>query len=290
MMVLTHNAYAISIEHVKGTTEFSQLPKRVVVLGNGSLDVLDRLGVKPVGASHSLLPNYLEHYRDSTTNVGSLAEPNFEAIFMLRPDLIIAENRMLTLYDELSQVAPTVMFYIDSGNYWQDTQKQWRNLGQLFGKSEMVEAIITETESNLTKIKQHVHGEKLDALMLMNNGSSVAMYNRGSRFSIIFDEFGFAEANSQHIAPIKGNHGNLVSFEYIADAKPQVMFILDREQAIGKSDGKAKQLFSNALVESTPASQKDQIVYINSTAWYITAGGMTSTQIMISDVESALKH
>lgn len=52
-------AETVTVEHVKGTAQFAEIPQRVVVLGFGSLDVLDKIGVKPVGAPHSLMPDYL---------------------------------------------------------------------------------------------------------------------------------------------------------------------------------------------------------------------------------------
>ncbi|MFH0263399.1 siderophore ABC transporter substrate-binding protein [Vibrio barjaei] len=282
------NASAVTIQHFKGTSEFDETPKRVVVLGNGSLDVLDRLGVKPVGAPHSLLPDYLAKYKASTGNTGSVGEPDFEAIFTLKPDVIIAENRMLRVYDELNKIAPTVMFYVDNGEYWQDTQANWRMLGELFDKEAEAEALIAETQAQFDKTASVVSKQDLNALMLMNNGNNVAMFNKGSRFSIVFDDFGFGESTSQSVAPIQGSHGNLISFEYVADAKPEVIFILDREQAIGRSVGKAKELFNNPLVNSTPAAQNKKIVYINPNAWYISGGGVTATQTMIADIDKAL--
>nr|WP_202906923.1 ABC transporter substrate-binding protein [Vibrio mexicanus] len=288
LVTMSTQAASITIEHFKGTTTFEQVPQRVVVLGNGSLDVLDRIGVQPVGAPHSLLPSYLSEYKTSTTNTGSVGEPDFEAIFTLKPDVIIAENRMLRLYDELNKIAPTVMFYVDNGQYWQDTQANWRMLGKLFNKEQNVESLIAETQAQLDDVSSKVVKEQLNALMVMNNGNNVAMYNKGSRFSIVFDDFGFAESTSQNVAPIEGAHGNLISFEYISDAKPEVMFVLDREQAIGRGEGKAKALFNNTLVNSTPAAQNKKIVYIDSNAWYISGGGVTATQTMINDVSKAV--
>lgn len=63
----------------------------------------------------------------------------------------------------------------------------------------------------------------------MNNGNNLAMFGENSRFSVIFQEFGFTPAHAQNTKPT-GPHGNLISFEYIADAKPEAMIILDREK------------------------------------------------------------
>lgn len=282
-------AETVTVEHVKGTAQFAEIPQRVVVLGFGSLDVLDKIGVKPVGAPHSLMPDYLESYKETTANTGSLSEPDFEAIYMLKPDVIIAENRMLKVYDKLAQIAPTIMFSIEGDNYWTDAQENWRALGQLFDKQAEVEAIIEETQTLITAVNDKVASEQTSAMMLMNNGNNIAMFNKGSRFSIIFDDFGFVESKSAAVAPIKGSHGNLISFEYIADAKPEVLYVLDREKAIGKSEGRAQQLFNNPLVAATPAAQKGNIVYLDSSAWYLAGGGVTAVHRMLGDIERTIQ-
>ncbi|MFS1466976.1 siderophore ABC transporter substrate-binding protein [Vibrio lentus] len=288
-LMMTAQAETVTIEHVKGTAQFDQVPQRVVVLGFGSLDVLDKIGVKPVGAPHSLMPDYLTSYKETTANTGSLSEPDFEAIYMLKPDVIIAENRMLKVYDKLAQIAPTIMFSIEGDKYWADAQQNWRALGQLFDKQAEVEAIIAETQDSIAAVNDKVTSGETTAMMLMNNGNNIAMFNKGSRFSIIFDDFGYVESKSATVAPIKGTHGNLISFEYIADAKPEVLYVLDREKAIGKSEGRAQQLFDNPLVAATPAAQQGNIVYLDSSAWYLAGGGVTAIHRMLGDIERTIQ-
>ncbi|MCZ8502618.1 ABC transporter substrate-binding protein [Vibrio lentus] len=288
-LMMTAQAETVTIEHVKGTAQFDQVPQRVVVLGFGSLDVLDKIGVAPVGAPHSLMPDYLTSYKETTANTGSLSEPDFEAIYMLKPDVIIAENRMLKVYDKLAQIAPTIMFSIEGDKYWADAQQNWRALGQLFDKQAEVEAIITETQDSIAAVNDKVTSGETTAMMLMNNGNNIAMFNKGSRFSIIFDDFGYVESKSATVAPIKGTHGNLISFEYIADAKPEVLYVLDREKAIGKSQGRAQQLFDNPLVAATPAAQQGNIVYLDSSAWYLAGGGVTAIHRMLGDIERTIQ-
>ncbi|PMG98283.1 siderophore ABC transporter substrate-binding protein [Vibrio lentus] len=288
-LMMTAQAETVTIEHVKGTAQFDEVPQRVVVLGFGSLDVLDKIGVAPVGAPHSLMPDYLTSYKDTTANTGSLSEPDFEAIYMLKPDVIIAENRMLKVYDKLAQIAPTIMFSIEGDKYWADAQQNWRALGQLFDKQAEVEAIIAETQDSIAAVNDKVTSGETTAMMLMNNGNNIAMFNKGSRFSIIFDDFGYVESKSATVAPIKGTHGNLISFEYIADAKPEVLYVLDREKAIGKSEGRAQQLFDNPLVAATPAAQQGNIVYLDSSAWYLAGGGVTAIHRMLGDIERTIQ-
>lgn len=274
--------------HNLGTVEINEVPQRVVVLGQGSLDVLDEMGIEPVGLVKPLLPHFLTEYSaDKYQSVGSLQEPNFEAIYMLKPDLIIAEGRVAKLYKELSEIAPTYMFQIDNQDYWKTTQEHWTNLGEIFGKQDKVAELIETTDARITQVHQAAQSEKLRTLAVMNNGNNLAMFGEKSRFSIIFQEFGFIPAHAQNTKPT-GTHGNLISFEYIADAKPEAMIILDREQAIGRSSGRAEALFDNALVHGTPAYQANHMVFMDPSAWYISAGGYKATHIMIDDVSSML--
>nr|PMK28082.1 ferric anguibactin-binding protein [Vibrio breoganii] len=271
-----------------GTIEINQTPKRVVVLGHGSLDILDELAVKPVGVVKPLLPHFISQYAGNEyETVGSLKEPNFESIYMLKPDIIIAEGRQAAMYKELSQIAPTYLFQIDNKDYWKTTQHHWRVLGDIFDKQNIAESLIKNTDERMQNVHILASKENLRTLAVMNNGNNLAMYGEQSRFSIIFEDFGFKSASAPSTKPTDP-HGNLISFEYIAQAKPDAMIILDREQAIGTSNGRAQALFDNALVHSTPAYKHEKMVFMDPAAWYLSAGGYKATHIMIDDVESVL--
>ncbi len=56
-----------------------------------------------------------------------------------------------------------------------------------------------------------------------------------------------------------------------------------------KAMAQAKALFDNDLIKSTDAYKNDKIVYLDSAAWYVVAGGLDSTQTMINNVKDALK-
>ncbi|PMH44478.1 ferric anguibactin-binding protein [Vibrio sp. 10N.286.49.B3] len=286
LLNLSVSAQSITVEHALGTTQIAQTPQRVVIVGgHGSLDVLDELGIKPVGLVTQMLPEYLTSYGDDqSASTGSMKEANFENIFTLKPDLIIAEARMVNSYPMLSKIAPTVMYSVENGDYWNGTKANWRMLGKIFDKESEVETIIANTQQQMNDIKAIVEDKHLNTLALMNNGNNVSMFGHKSRFSVIFDEFGFAEART---SDTQNPHGNLISFEFIADSQPDVIFVLDRENAIGLSSGKAQELFDNVLVKSTPAYKNNRIIFLDANAWYLTIAGTRSTQQMIQDMAQA---
>ncbi|WP_077771693.1 siderophore ABC transporter substrate-binding protein [Salinivibrio sharmensis] len=288
-LLLSSHAAAKTITHAMGTVEIDGVPQRVVVLGQGSLDVLDRLGVEPVGVVKSLMPDYLAktYQDDKYVAVGTVKEPDYEAIFTAKPDLIIAEARMASLMSELEEIAPTIMFKADYENYWQSVQANWRMLGEVFNKQDKVDTIIEQMSSKIAQTHEKAVADNFNALMVMSNGSKVAMFGENSRFGMVFDELGLKPAKSDDVE-VAGSHGNLISFEYIADANPDVLLVLDREQAIGEGEGKAKARFDNPLVNKTQAHQQQRISYLDPTAWYITMAGMTAMDKMIDDVNRVL--
>ncbi|WP_423840783.1 ABC transporter substrate-binding protein [Vibrio mytili] len=278
-------ASAKTYEHSLGSVEINDVPKRVVVLGYGSLDYIDALGITPVGLPKTLLPQTLKKYdNDSVVNTGTVKEVNFETLFNLKPDLIIAEPRVAESYDDLKQIAPTYMFQIDTGDYWQTTQKNWRTLGEIFHKQDRANQLIEQVQGQIDTLHTKVAKHAPRTLTVTNSGNNLAMFGANSRFSFVYDEAGFKPSTSQNVKATPGRHGNLISFEYIADAQPEVLLVLDREQAIGQSNGKAKALFDNALVKSTPAAKNDRVMFVDPAAWYLTAGGYQSTQTMIQDL------
>jgi ABC-type Fe3+-hydroxamate transport system substrate-binding protein len=105
-------AFPRTVEHAMGQTEIPQQPERVVVLDTGELDTALSLGVTPVGAvTTAVSDGFLSYLAEDAADVevvGTIAEPNLEAIAALRPDLILSNRtRHEDLYDELSQIAPT---------------------------------------------------------------------------------------------------------------------------------------------------------------------------------------
>src|ERR671916_835185 len=101
------------VQHAMGSTEITGEPQRVVVLDTGELDSVLALGVTPVGAvradATSGLQSYLADRAQDVTMVGTVTQPNLEAIAALQPDLILSSKlRHESLYDEFSKIAPTV--------------------------------------------------------------------------------------------------------------------------------------------------------------------------------------
>lgn len=276
-------AKSITVEHPLGKTTLETSPERVIVLGMDTLDVLDSLSIEPIGVVKAPMPQYLNKYQDDKyVSVGSLFEPDFETIYSLKPDLIIASNRSSTSYEELSKIAPTVVFMADAKNYWETTQTAWRMIGEIFEKQDHIEKVINHQQKQIDAIAALTEENEPQVMMVMTNGGKVATFGENSRYSAIYNLFGFKAAKSNQE---NKNHGDLISFEYIAEVNPEHILILDRDQAIGRPSGEAFEKLDNPIIATTKAAKAGSIHYLNPTAWYISASGIKATQFIIDDLK-----
>lgn len=132
------------VQHAMGQTCVPKNPQRVVVLDPGSLGNSVALGVKPIGAAvlEGKFPAYLQDKVVGVTMVGTPNQPSLEKILSLKPDLILGDTR-ITVYDRLSQIAPTVVTADWEKPEREDLWKRDLNLHALaLGKSDVAEQLL----------------------------------------------------------------------------------------------------------------------------------------------------
>ena len=107
------------------TVEVKSNPKKIVIFDLGSADTLRAIGQGEtiVGMPTKPLPTYIKDLGEKVQNVGSMKEPDIEAIAAMQPDLIIASARTKDFIPQLKEIAPTVIFNVDSKDYWGSVQK-----------------------------------------------------------------------------------------------------------------------------------------------------------------------
>ncbi|HEY0277085.1 MAG TPA: ABC transporter substrate-binding protein [Solirubrobacterales bacterium] len=105
-----------TVETIYGPVEVPTEPKKIVALDFPEATALADLGVKPVGQPFYIpaLPAYEKFFKGIPKVTNSSAEPELEKIAALEPELIVGDANELEgkkqIYEELSQIAPTVLF------------------------------------------------------------------------------------------------------------------------------------------------------------------------------------
>jgi len=278
-------AEKMTIKHQYGEAVVAKNPKKVVVFDFGVLDTLDELGIEVSGVPQTTIPSYLKKYADKKyTNVGSLKEPDFEAVHALKPDVIFISARQAELYDQFAEIAPTVFVGLDYANYMDSFEKNMKLIGEIFGKEDKVASELKDIETSVEKLHKKASTLDQKGLIVLANEGKVSAYGPSSRFGLIHDVFGFGAADKNIEV---SSHGQSITFEYIKEKNPDVLFVIDRATAVGGEVG-AKEIVENELVKKTEAYKNDKIVYLDADSWYLSGGGLKSVKAMAKEVEEAL--
>lgn len=278
----------ITVKDVNGDVEVPKNPERVVVFDMGMLDTIDALGESDavVGVAKDSLPKYLSKFdSDKVESAGGIKEPDFEKINALKPDLIIISGRQSDSLDELKKIAPTLSLETDSKDLWESINKNVSTIGTIFDKSDEAKKKLDALSEKIDVLNKKNTGSDMKTLTVLLNEGSLSAYGKGSRFAILNDVFGFPLVDDKIEA---STHGQSVSFEYVLEKNPDVLFVIDRTKAIG-GDTSKNNLTENELIKQTNAAKNDKIVMLDPEVWYLSGGGLISTEMMLEEVNNVAK-
>lgn len=320
-------AGGMAVTHASGTTMVPANPRTVVVFDPSALDALDALGGEVAGVSSGRFPAHLVRYSgDAYPKVGTLFEPDMEAIAGMRPDLIIVGARSSQQYEPLSRMALTLDLSIDRGEYIESTIHNTELLGSIFGKDREAAEAVQQLRASVAALRERTAGAGRGLVLLTTGGRMSAFgAEEGSRFGFVYGAFGVAPA-VQEVR--RDTHGNSVSAEFIREVNPDWLFVIDRDDAIGRlnaggrqatdaapqaavrrggrggTDGaasggtggatergvSARQTLDNPLIAETTAWKRGQVVYLDPLSWYIVGGGIQTVRQMAEEIGAAMER
>ena len=139
----------VLVRHAKGELSLPSTPEKVFVFDLASLDTLTALGVEVSGVPGGKKPAYLSQYEgEDVAKIGTLFEPDYEAINAGEPDLIIVAGRSSAKYEDLAKLAPTIDLTTDTENFLESARQNARTLAGLFGKEEEAEALLAKLDES----------------------------------------------------------------------------------------------------------------------------------------------
>lgn len=279
-------AEEITVKHSQGELVLKATPKKVAVFDLAALDTLDALEVEVTGAAGGFFPPYLSKFADPKyANVGSLFEPDYEAINALKPDLVIVGGRSSAKYADLAKLAPTIDLSTDDKGYQESVIRNAETLAKIFGKQDAAAARIAKLKASIEDLKA-LSGKAGKGLIVLTTGGYISAYGPGSRFGVLHDDFGVTPAAEGLSTAL---HGEAISHEFILKTNPDWLFVVDRDAAIGQAGQSAAQFLDNELVRQTTAWKKGQVVYLDPVNWYLVGGGLTSMQRDVDQLTEAFR-
>lgn len=185
-----------TIVHDFGTTELKKAPKRIVILDNLYGEILDPLDITPVGAttgradSQEFSTLFKKQYKDAkVVSVGWQGNPDLDKIAELKPDLILMTGEQEDLYEELSEIAPTVGYQINTDENW-DYHETSLKVAEIFDKRDEMKKDLDRLDAReavfAENVKAKFGNQKLMYLRVTDNDIRYYAYGH---FGYLYDTY-----------------------------------------------------------------------------------------------------
>ncbi|MFI9588757.1 ABC transporter substrate-binding protein [Nonomuraea sp. NPDC052265] len=272
-----------TVEHAMGESEVPMTPKRVVVLDTDKLDTMVSLGMAPVGAAQAgenqTWPEYLGSALSATKPVGTLQQPNIEAIMALKPDLILGSKfRQAAFYDKLSKIAPTV-FTEKVGVTWKEN---FLLDAEALGKKEQASGLLSSYEQRAKEVGAKFSELSVSIVRFMP--TEIRVYGPESFSGIVVGDAGVQRPEAQRLADQDDKRFGKLSQENIAKADGDAIFYSAYGEAAAKSQATVTggPLWKNlAAVKAGHAHDVDDEIWM-------TGIGVTAAGKILDDLEKYL--
>ena len=272
-----------TIVHDFGTTELKKAPKRIVILDNLYGEILDPLDITPVGAttgqadSQEFSTLFKKQYKDAKViSVDWQGNPDLDKIAELKPDLILMTGEQEDLYDELSEIAPTVGYQINTDENW-DYHETSLKVAEIFDKRDEMKKDLDRLDAReavfAENVKAKFGNQKLMYLRVTDNDIRYYAYGH---FGYLYDTYHFNRAETFN----PDDMFQVIDPDKLKDINPDLLIVQADSQEL--LDNKLK---NTPVWTSLKAVQNNKVIYADYSTYMLGFGIVSQEAIMkqISD-------
>ena len=272
-----------TIVHDFGTTELKKAPKRIVILDNLYGEILDPLHITPVGAttgqadSQEFSTLFKKQYKYAkVVSVGWQGNPDLDKIAELKPDLILMTGEQEDLYEELSEIAPTVGYQINTDENW-DYHETSLKVAEIFDKRDEMKKDLDRLDAReavfAENVKAKFGNQKLMYLRVTDNDIRYYAYGH---FGYLYDTYHFNRAETFN----PDDMFQVIDPDKLKDINPDLLIVQADSQEL--LDNKLK---NSPVWTSLKAVQNNKVIYADYSTYMLGFGIVSQEAIMkqISD-------
>ena len=272
-----------TIVHDFGTTELKKVPKRIVILDNLYGEILNPLDITPVGAttgqadSQEFSTLFKKQYKDAkVVSVGWQGNPDLDKIAELKPDLILMTGEQEDLYEELSEIAPTVGYQINTDENW-DYHETSLKVAEIFDKRDEMKKDLDRVDAReavfAENVKAKFGNQKLMYLRVTDNDIRYYAYGH---FGYLYDTYHFNRAETFN----PDDMFQVIDPDKLKDINPDLLIVQADSQEL--LDNKLK---NSPVWTSLKAVQNNKVIYADYSTYMLGFGIVSQEAIMkqISD-------
>ena len=272
-----------TIVHDFGTTELKKAPKRIVILDNLYGEILDPLDITPVGAttgqadSQEFSTLFKKQYKDAkVVSVGWQGNPDLDKIAELKPDLILMTREQEDLYDELSEIAPTVGYQINTDENW-DYHETSLKVAEIFDKRDEMKKDLDRLDAREAVFAENVKAKFGDQkLMYLRVTDNDILYYAYGHFGYLYDTYHFNRVETFN----PDDMFQVIDPDKLKDINPDLLIVQADSQEL--LDNKLK---NSPVWTSLKAVQNNKVIYADYSTYMLGFGIVSQEAIMkqISD-------
>lgn len=275
----------ITVTDVRGEVEIPANPERIVDL-SGNSDILSILGYKVVGTANSdaydytKFPTYLEETLKGAEILGYSMQDTMdvEAVMNLNPDLIVISTVQEKMYDQLSEIAPTVMIQLEALN-WKDDVKAF---AKVFNKEDAANKWLADYETKAKNAEDKIkseYGENTTYLSFLASGGQFFIFDGAGFGSVLYEDMGLAKPEGM---PEQSDISlPVVTYEGLASIKSDYIFLISTPEDL-------KQLESNAIWNSLPTVKEGKVVVLESSPYFNQGYSSIGRQLLLDEIGEML--
>ena len=289
-------------------------PTTVAIYDFGVLDILYNIGFERTGIETLIIPDStgglpasLSYFEDANFvhTGGTLFYIDRDVLDLMQPELVILgarafgmnaagdrlddEDRDAFRDETLERYEDTTWIRLGPGreiNLIDDMVKSAEALSLIF--PDLADDIMAELDSILAGIEEVYElasaSDSTAIFAMMMDATSLSVFNPGSRFNMLYEEFGFSAADPNDSMEFTDQHGFDVRAEYLLSVNPDVIFVLDRSNNMIGPGPAFENILADPIVAQTTAARNGDIIPLDPTSWYTITGGFGAARQMIDDL------
>jgi len=260
-----------TVEHGMGETKVPETPQRIVTVESFATESLLAIDLFPMGTV-TPRPAYLEKRLTETESIGS-PRPDLEQVLALQPDLILGTTYREEIYDQASQIAPTVLFELETSADWKQI---FTSVGKAVNRSQAVEQVMQDYRDRLERFKEKmVNPRDLEVSVVRVYPDRFELYLPNTFPGTILKDAGLSRPPSQRGEQFVRR----ISKEKLQLADGDAIFVW----TYGKdSETAMKKLQGDPLWSKLDAVQQGKVYPVNGSHWI--GSGPIAANLIIDDL------
>ena len=203
-----------------------------------------------------------------------------EAVMNLNPDLIVISTVQEKMYDQLSEIAPTVMIQLEALNWKEDVKA----FAEVFNKEDAANKWLADYEAKAKEAGDKInseYGEDTTYLSFLASGGQFFVFDGAGFGSVLYEDMGLKKPEGM---PEQSDISlPVVTYEGLASIKADYIF------AIATAEDLA-QLQSNAIWNSLPAVKEGKVVILDSSPYFNQGYSSIGRELLVNEIGDMLNE